>query len=77
VLSNDNQKEYSMLKIDIVQEDMFHWLMEVLDHPIVMVCVDIESIVEEIDQNNIVLAQDTNFVQYLSIRKKFQIEPII
>jgi hypothetical protein len=39
--------------------------------------VDIESIVEEIDQNNIVLAQDTNFVEYLSIRKKFQIEPII
>jgi hypothetical protein len=77
VLSDDNQKEYSMLKIDIVQEDMFHWLMEVLNHPMLMVCVDIESIVEEIDQNNIVLAQDMNFVEYLSIRKKFQIEPMI
>jgi hypothetical protein len=62
VLNDDNQKEYSMLKIDIVQEDMFHWLMEVLDHPIVMLCMDIESIVEEIDQNNIVLAQGMNFV---------------
>jgi hypothetical protein len=69
VLSDDNQKEYSMLKIDIVQEDMFHWLMEVLDHPMLMICVDIESIVEEIDQNNIVLAQDMNFVEYLCIKR--------
>jgi hypothetical protein len=69
VLNDDNQKEYSMLEIDIVQEDMSHLLMELLDHPMLMVCVDIESIVEEIDQNNIVLVQVVSFVWYLCIKK--------
>jgi len=70
VLNDDNQKEYSMLENDIVQEDMYHLLMKVLDHLMLMICVDMESIVEEIDQNDIILAEEVNFVRYLLIRKR-------
>ncbi len=70
MLNNDNQKEYSMSENGIVQEDMYHLLMKFLDHLMLMICVDMESIVEEIDQNDIILAEEVNFVRYLLIRKR-------
>jgi len=43
--------------------------MEVSDHLMLRVCVDVEPIVEEIDRNHIVLAQQVNLVRYLGFRK--------
>ncbi len=61
MLNDDNQKEYSMLRNEIVEEEMFDLLMEFFDHLMLMICVDIESIVEEIDQNDRVLEQKMDF----------------
>ncbi len=48
---------------------MCHSLMKVLDHLMLRVCVDVEPIVEEIDRNDRVLAQEVNLVRYLGFRK--------
>jgi hypothetical protein len=69
-LNDDNQREYSMLESDIVQEDMFHLLMEFWNHRMLMECVSVVSIVEEIDRNDTSLLREVNFVQSLSIEEK-------
>ncbi len=48
---------------------MCHLLMEVSDHLMLRVFVDVEPIVEEIDRNHRALGQEVNLVRYLGFRK--------
>ncbi len=70
MLNDDNQREYSMLESDIVQEDMFRLSREFWNHRMLMECVGVVSIAEEIDRNDTGLRPNVIFVRSLSIKEK-------
>ncbi len=69
-MNDDNQRECSMLESDIFQEDIFRLSREFWNHRMLMECVSVVSIVEEIDRNDTGLLPNGSFVQSLSIEEK-------